>query len=108
MKQKDIYDEFDEAVGSKMGDNFIVELHDVVKENDNVQHGLVIRDNAKSVAPVLYLDPTYLQEVLRNGNRSVVAPGEVLSNNVLIYNTKMKDLTEIRVQERAGEERGER
>ena len=56
MKQKDIYDEIAEAVGSKMGDNFIVELHEVVKENDNVQHGLVIRDNAKSVAPVLYLD----------------------------------------------------
>ena len=31
MKQKDIYDEIAEAVGSKMGDNFIVELHDVVK-----------------------------------------------------------------------------
>ena len=56
MKQKDIYDEIAEAVGRKMGDNFIVELHEVVKENDNVQHGLVIRDNAKSVAPVLYLD----------------------------------------------------
>ena len=54
------------------------------------------------------LDPAYLQEVLRNCNRSVVAPEEVLSNNVLIYNTKMRDLTEIRVQERAGEERGER
>ena len=315
MKQKDIYDEIAEAVGRKMGDNFVVELHEVIKENDNVQHGLVIRDNAKSVAPVLYLDqmveelgqlmpaevmadkiilmyeeigeppiemegfslewedikdnlelhvaglklnrerlkdalylpagnglvlvpyvrvaeagdgymqcmitremadkegydlrelfgqamentvekyppvfgdltdlmlnlstdretdprsedfalpeeegmlvlttedgvngatalfypevqerigmilgknyyvipssthevmiapehadldPAYLQEVLRNCNRSVVAPEEVLSNNVLIYNTKMRDLTEIRVQERAGEERGER
>ena len=56
MKQKDIYDEIAEAVGKKMGDDFVVELHEVVKENDNVQHGLVIRDNAKSVAPVLYLD----------------------------------------------------
>ena len=58
MKQKDIYDEIAEAVGKKMGDDFVVELHEVVKENDNVQHGLVIRDNAKSVAPVLYLDQT--------------------------------------------------
>lgn len=38
MEKDYIYDEIAEKVGRKMGDNFIVELHDVVKENDNVQH----------------------------------------------------------------------
>ena len=35
MKQKDIYDEIAEAVGRKMGGNFVVELQEIVKAGDN-------------------------------------------------------------------------
>ena len=77
MKQKDIYDEIAEAVGSKMGDNFVVELHEVVKENDNVQHGLVIRDNARSVVPVLYLE-RMVEEL------GQLMPAEVMADKIIL------------------------
>ena len=35
MKQKDNYDEIAEAVGRKMGGNFVVELQEIVKAGDN-------------------------------------------------------------------------
>lgn len=57
MKREKIYKEIADLVSSRIGDGLTVELHEVVKSNDNVQHGLVIRDPNISAAPVLYLEP---------------------------------------------------
>lgn len=88
------YPEMQERIGMILGKNYYVipsSAHEVMIAPEHPD-----------------LDPAYLQEVLRNGNREVVAPGEVLSDSVLEYNIKMRDLTEIRNQERAGDERSDR
>lgn len=76
MENDYIYDEIAKTVGRKMGDHFRVELHEVAKNNDNVQHGLVIREDAKSVAPVLYLDQI-IEEL------GQVMPTEIIADKII-------------------------
>ena len=49
----------------------------------------------------------YLQEVLREGNKTIVSPEDVLSNNVLRYDIRSQTLAKAVIREKPEAERGD-
>ena len=60
MNQKEFYDEVIEAVKrnipEELRDELGVELQEVIKNNDTVLHGVVIRSPEQNVVPTIYIE----------------------------------------------------
>lgn len=60
MNQREFYDEVIEAVKrnipEELRDELSVGLQEVIKNNDNVLHGVVIRSPEQHIVPTIYIE----------------------------------------------------
>lgn len=60
MNQREFYDEVIEAVKrnipEELRDELSVEIQEVIKNNDNVLHGVVIRSPEQHIVPTIYIE----------------------------------------------------
>jgi len=61
MELKGFMEEVKELVHKELGDDYELEIKDVLKNNGKLYHGLEVKKRLSNIAPVLYLDGYYEQ-----------------------------------------------
>ena len=61
MELKGFMEEVKELVNKELGDDYELEIKDVLKNNGQLYHGLEVKKRLSNIAPVLYLDGYYEQ-----------------------------------------------
>ncbi|MBO5302479.1 MAG: hypothetical protein J6A92_00350 [Lachnospiraceae bacterium] len=74
-----------------MGDNCLVEIHPVNKNNNHILHGLTIHENDCNIAPTIYLD--YYYEDLLNGKSIQTIEQEIIEVYKKNKSSKNMDLS---------------
>ena len=79
MKKEEFFELIRERMEERMEDGTEVRLHEVVKNNHVVKHGIMICDKERNIAPTLYLDEFYEEH---EAGRDLEEILQVISDNL--------------------------